>query len=74
MTIPQAGSLLGTHRTSTHGIAPGYRPGASMVSGIRPKLQLDLGREAVLIALGDDPTASLQALRDDLDTILKGNT
>ena len=65
-------AMLGTHRTITTGIAPGHRPTASMAATLSKKLQLDLGRELVVIALGDTPTASLAALRDDLDALLNG--
>lgn len=62
---------LGTHRTITLGIAPTHRPTATLAPGIGRKLRLDLGREVLLIGLGDTPTASLHALRDDLDALLR---
>lgn len=63
-------ALLDTHHTITAGIAPGHRPTASMAATLSKKLQLDLGREVVVIALGDTPAASLAALRGDLDALL----
>ena len=64
-------ALLGTQRTITTGITPGHRITATMATTLSKKLRLDLGREVVLIALGDTPTASLAALRDDLDALLR---
>ena len=64
-------TLLGTHRTVSFGIAPTHRPTATMAGGIGRKLRLDLGRDVLLISLGDTPTASLAALRDDLDALLR---
>ena len=59
-------ALLGTHRTITVGIAPTHRPTATMALTHSRKLRLDLGREVVMMAIGDNPTGSLTALRDDL--------
>lgn len=63
-------SLIGTHRTITTGIAPAHRPTASLTGTFNRKLRLDLGRDVLLVSLGDSPTAALHALRDDLDALL----
>ena len=64
-------ALLGTSRTITVSIAPTHRPTATMAPTYSRKLRLDLGREVVLISLGDNPIGSLTALRDDLDALLR---
>ncbi len=63
--------LLGTHKTMTTGVSPGVTPSASLVAtGRGEKLRLDLGSQVLLIALGSNPRAALEAIRDDLNTIL----
>ena len=64
-------SLLGTSRTITVGIAPTHRPTATMADGVGRKLRLDLGRDVLLISLGNFPRPALTALRDDLDALLR---
>lgn len=64
-------ALLGTHRTLTASVSPGVTPSASLVAtGLGAKLSLDLGSTVLLISLGADPRAALEAIRDDLNTIL----
>ena len=64
-------SLLGTSKTFTTGVSAGATPAASLEpSGLGDKLRLDLGAQVLLIALGADPRAALEALRDDLDRLL----
>ena len=66
-------TLLGTHKTMTVGVSAGVTPSASLAtSGLGEKLRLDLGAQVLLIALGNDPRAALTALRDDLNTVLRG--
>lgn len=63
--------VLGTHRTFATGISAGVTPSASMVpTGLGEKLSLNLGAQTILVALGTNPRAALEAIRDDLDTIL----
>ncbi len=64
-------TLLGTHKTMATGVSPGVTPSAVLVAtGLGEKLRLDLGSQVVLIALGSNPRAALEALRDDLDRLL----
>ena len=64
-------TLLGTHKTMTTGVSAGVTPSATLApTGLGDKLRLDLGAQVVLISLGADPRAALEALRDDLDRLL----
>lgn len=64
-------AILGMHRTTTVGVSGGATPSASLVTGpISSKLMIDLGADRVEIGLGANPRAALDALRDDLNTIL----
>ena len=64
-------SLLGAHKTMTTGVSPGVTPSALLVTtGLGQKLSLDLGAQVILVALGTNPRAALEAIRHDLDSIL----
>jgi len=64
-------TVLGAHKIMATGVSPGVIPSASLVAtGLGEKLSLDLGSQVLLIALGSNPRAALEAIRDDLNTIL----
>lgn len=65
-------TLLGTHRTMTVGVSAGVTPSATLAtSGLGEKLRLDLGAQVLLIALGNDPRAALEALDADIGALLR---
>lgn len=64
-------ALLGTHKTLTTGVSPGVTPAATLAqTGLGEKLRLDLGAQVLLIALGNDPRAALEALHADIGALL----
>lgn len=63
--------MLGMHKTMTTGVSPGVTPSAELVhTGLGAKLRVDLGTQVLLVALGNDPRAALEALHADLGAIL----